>query len=63
VALELALLSLRRPALLILDEPTAHLDLQAREGLAALAGFEGAVLFVSHDVGFIDLVQPTRALV
>jgi len=64
VALELALLSLRRPALLILDEPTAHLDLQAREGLAAaLTGFEGAVLFVSHDVGFIDLVQPTRALV
>jgi ATP-binding cassette subfamily F protein 3 len=65
VALEFALLALRRPALLLLDEPSAHLDLQAREGLAAaLAGFtEGAVLFISHDIGFIELAAPTRALV
>ena len=51
VALELALISLRRPALLLLDEPSAHLDLQAREGLAgALAGYQGALIFISHDV-------------
>jgi ATPase subunit of ABC transporter with duplicated ATPase domains len=64
VALELALLALRRPALLLLDEPSAHLDLQAREGLGkALGDFAGAVVLISHDVGFIELMQPTRALV
>lgn len=63
VALQFVLISLRRPALLILDEPSGHLDLQAREGLAnAIAGFEGAVVFISHDIGFIDACQPTRAL-
>jgi ATP-binding cassette subfamily F protein 3 len=63
VALELALLALRRPALLLLDEPSAHLDMQAREGLAAaLAAFPGALLLISHDVGFMELLQPTRAL-
>ena len=63
VALEFALISLRNPALLVLDEPSAHLDLEAREGLArALAEFDGGVLFISHDVGFIDLCKPTRAL-
>ena len=64
VALEFVIISLRKPALLLLDEPSAHLDLQAREGLArALAEFEGGgILFISHDIGFIELAQPTRAL-
>ena len=32
------------------DEPTAHLDIQAVESLAAcLRSFAGAVLLVSHD--------------
>lgn len=39
-----------RPHLLILDEPSNHLDLEGVECLAAaLAGFAGAVLLVSHD--------------
>ena len=53
--LALARLAARQANLLVLDEPTNHLDLVAREQLeAVLSGFEGAILFVSHDRYFID---------
>jgi ATP-binding cassette subfamily F protein 3 len=53
--LALARLAARHANLLVLDEPTNHLDLLAREQLeAVLQGFEGALLFVSHDRYFID---------
>ncbi len=40
--------------LLLLDEPTDNLDLVSAEALeAALAGFEGTVLAVTHDRWFL----------
>ena len=42
------------PNLLILDEPTTHLDINARENLQnVLRNYEGTVCFVSHDIEFI----------
>jgi ATPase subunit of ABC transporter with duplicated ATPase domains len=42
------------PNFLVLDEPTNHLDLATKEMLiAALAEFEGTMLFVSHDRHFL----------
>ena len=53
----LASLIFMRPNLLVLDEPTNHLDMAMREALAAaLNGFEGTVLLVSHDRGLLESV-------
>ncbi len=55
--LSLAILVFSGANLLILDEPTNHLDLESREALeAALAGFEGSLLLVSHDRALLDAV-------
>lgn len=52
---ELTKLSLKEVNFLILDEPTNHLDILAREALeAALEGFSGTILAVSHDRYFIN---------
>jgi ATPase subunit of ABC transporter with duplicated ATPase domains len=49
--------------LLVLDEPTNHLDLEAVEQLEqALAGWDGALVVVSHDRRFLETVAPTRTL-
>src|SRR5258708_23959206 len=51
----LAKLTLRGSNLVVLDEPTTHLDLQSRQFLEEVLGeFEGTLLFVSHDRYFID---------
>ncbi|MBV6271780.1 ATP-binding cassette domain-containing protein [Alcaligenaceae bacterium CGII-47] len=48
--LALSLIVWRKPNLLLLDEPSNHLDVDTREALArALAEFTGSVLMVSHD--------------
>ncbi|MBY0224979.1 MAG: ATP-binding cassette domain-containing protein [Hyphomicrobium sp.] len=42
------------PNFLVLDEPTNHLDLATKEMLiTALAAYDGAMLFVSHDRRFL----------
>jgi ATP-binding cassette subfamily F protein 3 len=45
----------RRPDVLLLDEPEAHLDMHRRAALEQLiAGFDGAVVMVSHDRHLLD---------
>ncbi len=49
-----------RPDLLILDEPTTHLDPDSIEWLADyLRGYPGAFLLVTHDRYFLDKVTST----
>jgi ATPase subunit of ABC transporter with duplicated ATPase domains len=48
---------LARPNVLLLDEPTNHLDADGLAWLEGwLAGFDGALLVVSHDRAFLDAV-------
>ncbi|MDO4295421.1 MAG: ABC-F family ATP-binding cassette domain-containing protein [bacterium] len=55
--LVLAELLQSRPNFLILDEPTNHMDVQAKETLeAAFRSYTGTMLFVSHDRYFVSQV-------
>lgn len=51
VRLLMGLMAMEEPHVLILDEPTSHLDIDSREALIhAINGFEGAVLLITHDI-------------
>jgi ATP-binding cassette subfamily F protein 3 len=53
--LALAKLLLTRPDVLLLDEPTNHLDLESVIWLEGfLRAYDGAIVMVSHDRGFMD---------
>ncbi|BAE59475.1 unnamed protein product [Aspergillus oryzae RIB40] len=52
-----ACLSLTNPHILVLDEPSNHLDIEGMDALSeALQRFEGGVVMVSHDVTMLQNV-------
>jgi ATPase subunit of ABC transporter with duplicated ATPase domains len=62
-ALACALAGRTPPQLLILDEPTNHLDLDSIAAIeATVAGFDGAVMVVSHDADFVAAVGVEQTL-
>jgi len=59
--LYLAKLIHEKPNLLILDEPTNHLDIDMINSLEeALLNYDGTVIFVSHDIYFIDKITSKK---
>ena len=61
--LSLARLLAGQHNVLLLDEPTNNLDPAARAATAgALAQWPGTMLIVSHDVEFVDMLQPVRIM-
>ena len=49
------------PQILVLDEPTSHLDLPSIEELErALKKYSGAIVFVSHDNYFREAMKSTQ---
>ncbi len=54
-----AAIAAQQPDILILDEPSNHLDMETSDALLiALKEFQGAVVIVSHDLAFLEELDP-----
>jgi ATPase subunit of ABC transporter with duplicated ATPase domains len=61
--LSMCCLVLSKPSVLILDEPTNHINFRHLKALAnAIKKFEGAVVLVSHDNEFVGNVDITHTI-
>ena len=61
--LALARLVVGRHNVLLLDEPTNNLDPQAKDALLfALEQYQGTLVLVSHDTGFVGALEPDRVI-
>jgi ATPase subunit of ABC transporter with duplicated ATPase domains len=61
--LALAILVVSSANVLLLDEPTNNLDPASREEvLAAIRGYRGAIVLVTHDEGAVLALEPDRVL-
>ncbi len=57
VRLELCKIFERKPNVLVLDEPTNHMDITSKETLESLlSAYKGTVIFVSHDRYFVNKI-------
>lgn len=62
--LVLAMLVYQKPNLLLLDEPSNHLDIQMRHALTvALQDFKGGIVLISHDRHLLKMACDTLLLV
>jgi ATPase subunit of ABC transporter with duplicated ATPase domains len=61
--LALAKMVLAGPNLLVLDEPTSHLDAMSRNIIGeALGNYNGTILAVTHDIEFVQHLKPDTLL-
>jgi ATPase subunit of ABC transporter with duplicated ATPase domains len=62
--LQIAAILFKSADLLILDEPTNHLDIYTVEELVeALKKYKGTIIFTSHDLSFVQDLNPNKQLV